>query len=120
MLDALSERLRPASFLEFIQVQHRQDVMLVPVEEILMFHSSEKYTLAITQAEEWVIRTPLKQLESLLDPARFWRVHRNSIVRVGAIARVVRDADGQALIEFRGSTRTAAVSRAYAHRFRQM
>jgi DNA-binding LytR/AlgR family response regulator len=22
-----------------------------------------------------------------LDPARFWRVHRNAIVRVGAVAR---------------------------------
>ncbi len=119
LLDGLAERLRPpGAHLQWLKVQCRQDVVLVAVEEVDVFRASEKYTLAVTRDEEWVIRTPLKELEEQLDPARFWRVHRNSIVRVQAIARVTRDDDGQALVHLRHHEQKIPVSRAYAHRFK--
>ena len=94
--------------------------MLVAAEEVELFEASHKYTLAITREDEWVIRTPLKELEAQLDPARFWRVHRSAIVRVGAVARVSRGGDGQVVVHFRNLERKVAVSRAYAHRFRTL
>lgn len=65
-----------------------------------------------------MIRLPLKELEEQLDPERFWRVHRNTIVRVQAIARVSHGDDGQAIVHLRNHERKVAVSRANAHRFR--
>jgi DNA-binding LytR/AlgR family response regulator len=121
MLDALAQRLRPApAHLEWLQVQDRQDLVLLGVDQVDLFQSSEKYTLALAGAEEWVIRTPLKELEAQLDPGRFWRVHRNAIVRVAAVARVSRDAAGQLVIHLRRDGRTVPVSRAHAHRFKLM
>jgi DNA-binding LytR/AlgR family response regulator len=121
VIEALGRRLQPAPrFLEWLQVQVRQDLVLVAVEDVDLFQSSEKYTLALAGDEEWVIRTPLKELEASLDPARFWRVHRSAIVRVGAIARVSRDEGGQPVVHLRRGSRTVVVSRAWAHRFRQM
>jgi DNA-binding LytR/AlgR family response regulator len=120
LLETLNHHFRPPSYLEFLQVQQRQDIILLPVEEVQYFRSSDKYTLAITPSDEWVIRTPLKELEEQLDPTRFWKIHRNSIVRVGAIGRVSRDEDGQLLVHLRDSDRTVAVSRSFASRFRQM
>jgi DNA-binding LytR/AlgR family response regulator len=120
LLDALAQRSRPA-YLQWLKVQRREDLVLVAVEEVDLFQTSSKYTLAVTRDEEWVIRTPLKELEDQLDPARFWRVHRNAIVRVGAVARVSRDgAAGQVVVHLRHHDRTVTVSRAYAHLFRQM
>lgn len=121
LLSDLAARLRSGpGHLQWLQVQRRQEVLLVPVEDVMLFQASEKYTLAITRDEEWVIRTPLKELEEQLDPARFWRVHRNAIVRVGAIARVRRDERGELILHLRDVERTVAVSRAHAQRFRQM
>lgn len=120
-MEQLAERLRPAAGgLQWLQVQQREDVVLVAVEEVDVFLSSEKYTLAVSGAREWVIRTPLKELEEQLDPARFWRVHRSAIVRVAAIDRVSRDLGGQLTAHVKGGGRTVAVSRAYAGRFKEM
>jgi DNA-binding LytR/AlgR family response regulator len=121
MVDALARRLQPAArYLEWLQVQVRQDLVLVAVDDVDLFQASEKYTLALSGADEWVIRTPLKELEEQLDPARFWRVHRSAIVRLAGVARVSRDEGGQPIVHLRRGERTVPVSRAYAHRFKQM
>jgi DNA-binding LytR/AlgR family response regulator len=120
LLDALAERSRPTEHLEWLTVQRKQDVMLVPVEEVEVFEAADKYTLAVTRDDEWVIRIPLKELEAQLDPARFWRVHRNAIVRVEAIARVSRDGSGCVVAHLRCLDRKVTVSRAYAHRFKAL
>lgn len=121
VVEALARRLQPSTkYLEWLQVQVRQDLVLVAVDDVDLFQSSDKYTLALAGDDEWVIRTPLKELEASLDPARFWRVHRSAIVRVGAIARVSRDQGGQAVVHLRRGSRTVTVSRAWAHRFKQM
>lgn len=121
LLDGLAQRLRPkVSWLQWLTVQQDRDVMLVPVQDVAIFQASEKYTLALAPGHEWVIRTPLKELEEKLDPDRFWRVHRNAIVRVDAIARVARGDNGQAIVHFRELPVTIAVSRSYAHFFKQL
>jgi DNA-binding LytR/AlgR family response regulator len=121
LVDQLAERLRPGpGALQWLQVQQREDVVLVSVDEVDLFQSSDKYTLALSGEREWVIRTPLKELENQLDPERFWRVHRGAIVRVAAIARVSRDFGGQLTVHLHDTTRTVAVSRSYAARFKGM
>jgi len=121
VVEALARRLRPtAAHLEWLQVQDRQDVVLLPVEDVDLFQAADKYTLALSGANEWVIRTPLKELEAQLDPARFWRVHRNAIVRVAAVARVRRTLSGQLQIQLRRGDRIVPVSRAYSHLFKTM
>ncbi len=120
LLETLAERSHRPTSLQWLKVQRGHDVVLVAVEEVDVFQTSHKYTLAITSEEEWVIRTPLKELEEQLDPARFWRVHRNAIVRVGAVARVSRDCASQLVVHLRHHDRKVTVSRAYAHLFRQM
>ncbi len=120
LLAALA-RNRPArAHLEWLQVQDREDLLLLAADEVDLFQASEKYTLVLAGGREWVIRTPLQQLEGQLDPARFWRVHRSAIVRVGAVARVGRGASGQLQVHLREGGRVIPVSRAYARRFRQL
>ena len=120
LLAALS-RERPArEYLEWLQVQDRKDLVLVAADEVDLFQASEKYTVVLSGPSEWIIRTPLQELEEQLDPARFWRIHRNAIVRVGAVARVSRNASGQLVVHLRRGERTIPVSRAYARRFKQM
>ncbi len=110
----------PPTYLHWLQAAQGDELTLLPAADIDLFQSSDKVTLLSNPRGEWVIRTALKELEEQLDPAQFWRVHRNAIVRVGAIERVSRDLQGQLQIRLAGRARLVAVSRAYAHRFKGM
>lgn len=118
------KRLQPstagADFLQWLQVSERDEIRFVAVTDVVLFQSADKYTLVRTPEREWVMRLSLKDLEAGLDPKLFWRVHRNTIVRVGAIDRVSRELTGRLSMRLRGVEDTVAVSRAYAHLFRQM
>lgn len=122
LLARLATRLpaQAPQWLQWLQVQRKRDLVLVAVEDVALFTSADKYTLAVARDGEWVIRTPLKELEAQLDPERFWRVHRSAIVRVASIDRVTRDDDGELTVHLKGVERPVAVSRAHAGRFRQM
>lgn len=119
LLDALAARVREKQHLTWLQVEERGDVVLVAVEEVDLFQAADKYTLAVTPQQEWVVRTSLKELEQQLDPERFWRVHRNALVRVAAIERVRREGARELRVYLRGHGRPVPVSRVHAHRFRQ-
>ncbi len=59
-------------------------------------------------------------LEDQLDPSRFWRVHRSTIVNVDRIKVIKRSFTYQMRIGFDGLEETLAVSRAHQHRFKHM
>jgi DNA-binding LytR/AlgR family response regulator len=118
-LQDLLKRLRPAqTYLHWLQVSVRDEVTLLPVTEVDLFQSTDKYTLVANSRGEWLIRTALKDLEPQLDPDQFWRVHRGAIVRVAAIERVVRGVHGQFSVKLVGHARKIAVSRPYAVKFK--
>jgi DNA-binding LytR/AlgR family response regulator len=109
-----------ADYLQWLQVSQRDDIVLLNTEEVDCFMAADKYTLALHGDKESVLRMPLKDLEAALDPGKFWRVHRNAIVRVAAIARVTNDSQGNHVLDIKNSSRRVAVGRSYAFRFRKM
>ena len=74
----------------------------------------------VTIEDEAVIRTPLKELVTQLDPEVFWRVHRRVIVRTSAIDRVQKDALGHHHARLKGIDEKLPVSSAHQSRFRSM
>jgi DNA-binding LytR/AlgR family response regulator len=118
----LASRLAPpvADHLRWIKASVGQSVRLIPVEEILFFQSDDKYTRVVTADAEVLIRKPIKELLDELDPAKFWQIHRATIVNVDAIAAVRRGLKDQAEIALRGHRETLIVSRNFTHLFRQM
>jgi DNA-binding LytR/AlgR family response regulator len=93
---------------------------MIPIEDVILFQSEEKYTRVVTATDAAFIRTPLKELTLKLDPEVFWRIHRNAIVRVSAIRQVKPDGDGRLLVWLHGMTGPLRVSDAFRHRFRAM
>lgn len=63
-------------YIQRIQVRIGDRVLFVSVNEIVRFHSEEKYTTVYTLNNKYVIDTPLVDLEKRLDPHLFVRVHR--------------------------------------------
>ncbi|RST53381.1 LytR/AlgR family response regulator transcription factor [Variovorax sp. DXTD-1] len=95
-------------------------VRMVPIDEVLYFEAADKYIRVLTATHEYLIRTPLKQLLTQLDPEVFWQVHRAVVVRSAAIEAVHRDEAGKLHLDLRGRTEKIPVSRLYGQLFRAM
>ncbi len=93
---------------------------LIAVEDVCYFEANDKYTSVFTADAEALIRTPLKELLQQLDGEKFWQIHRGTIVNVAHVATTVRDLTGRVKVKLKQRPETLAVSRAYAHLFRQM
>jgi DNA-binding LytR/AlgR family response regulator len=95
-------------------------VHMIPLEEIMFFQSSDKYTRVVSRQGEAVIRTALKELLLQLDPDSFWQVHRSVIVRVAGV-RAMHALGGERYeLELTGTTERVPVSVAFKGRFRGM
>jgi DNA-binding LytR/AlgR family response regulator len=128
LLEELAARLRkderPAP-LQWIRVSMGRSLRLISVDEIDFLRSDEKYTFVAWhgdagKAGDGLIRTPLKELLTLLDPSQFVQVHRSVIVNLRAISHVTRGPNETADIHLKARDEVLPVSRTFLHHFRQM
>lgn len=106
--------------LAWVRASIGAEVRLIPIDDVCYFQANDKYTSVFTAEGEALIRTPLKELVTQLDPDRFWQVHRGTIVNLAHVATTTRDLAGRVSLSMRTRPEKVAVSRAFAHRFRQM
>jgi DNA-binding LytR/AlgR family response regulator len=106
--------------LAWIRASVGNQVRLIAVGDVSYFQANDKYTSVFTADGEALIRTSLRELSDQLDPQRFWQIHRSTIVNVAHVATTTRDLGGRTLIKLKERPETLVVSRAFAHRFRQM
>ena len=112
-------RKQPA-FLKWLRVQYRDGIRLLPVEDVIYFKASDKYTLVITDDGEALIRKSIRGLSEELDPEKFWRIHRGSIVNASRIDAVKSSLTGGGTLHLKGCDQSLAVSRSYMYLFKQM
>lgn len=119
-LDANASRL-----LKWVRASVGATVRLIPVDDIDYLRSDEKYTVVAYrdesgEAQEAVVRIPLKELLPQLDVQTFAQVHRSVVVNLRAISQVTRGENETAAIRLKGREERLPVSRNYLHLFKQM
>ena len=93
---------------------------LVLVDEVCYFRADHKYTTVVTAEGEALLRTPIKDLLAVLDPATFKQIHRSTIVNLKAIAGIVRDDSGRGTVRLKHRPETLPVSAPFMALFRHM
>jgi DNA-binding LytR/AlgR family response regulator len=121
VLRLLGNRTQPvAPAMRWISASVGNTLKMLPIEEVLFFQSRDKYPRVVTGSDEAIIRLPLRELLSRLDPEIFWQVHRSVIVRVDAIRAVIRTPDDRHELVIAGSAERLPVSPAFRDRFKAM
>jgi len=115
-----SQTPRATARLKWIKALVGHDVKMFPVDDVIFFQSDTKYTRVVTESEDVLIRTSLRELLDGLDPEIFWQVHRSAIVNVNRITRITRDGVEKHSLVLRGCPEKIAVSRHFFHLFKQM
>ena len=125
-LAALLERLgnRRASDapepLTWLTASAGRETRLILVDEVAYFRADHKYTTVVTAEGEALLRTPIRELLTVLDPATFKQIHRSTIVNLKAIAGIVRDDSGRGTVRLKNRPETLPVSAPFMALFRHM
>lgn len=108
-------------YMQRLQVKKGDRILFVNIDEVIRFHSEDKYTTVYTVNDQHIIDTPLIELEKKLDPRHFVRVHRSSIVAIDYIAECRKTDEGRVTIVLHDKNNTELlVSRSLVKKVRSL
>jgi DNA-binding LytR/AlgR family response regulator len=90
------------------------------VADVRFFQADDKYTVVASVHGEYLIRTPITDLVSQLDPEQFWQVHRSTVINLAWLEGTRRDENSRLFLRLRGHATELPVSRAFVHLFKAM
>lgn len=88
ILDCLEKLQTPPKFLDRMVVRSNENVLLLKVEEIDWIEAEGNYIRLHVGKRSHIVRETLSNVESQLDPEKFVRIHRSTIVQTGRISRI--------------------------------
>ena len=106
------------SYLSQLKLQLGNKIWLQKTADILYFHASGRYVEVVTTEREFVVRTPLKELEKQLDPQLFWRIHRSTLINIQQLDHVKTLDSEQMQAWMKGGNKPLAISRSAQHLFK--
>jgi len=86
--EALKESMKKEGPLSRILIRDGETVHVVPVETVSHIEAQDDYVEIHAGGKKYLKQQRLAELETLLDPHRFVRIHRSTIVNVERIARI--------------------------------
>lgn len=89
--ERLISLLRKKVFPEYITrfaVKLRDEVLIIPSEKVYYFRTDNKYLFLVTNEKEYFYESTLKDLDEILDPYKFIRVNKSSIVAIDKIEKL--------------------------------
>jgi two-component system LytT family response regulator len=111
LLDLLPD-VRPPAARERLLVKSSGRIHFVRTEEIEWCEAAGNYVRLHVGADAHLMRETMAHLESSLDPQRFVRIHRGSIVNVDRIQELQSSLNGEYTVVLRSGTRLT-LSRGY-------
>lgn len=103
---------------ERITVKDGSDIQFIRVADITWVDAAGDYMCIHAAGETHIMRITMKQLEAMLNPAQFLRVHRSTIVNGRVITGAQTLSNGEYLLNLEGGSQLK-VSRSYKDRIRQ-
>jgi two-component system LytT family response regulator len=112
ILACLQELQTPPKFLDRIIVRSGDSVFFVKVEEIDWIESEGNYVRLHVGKQSHIIRETLSRIESQLNPEKFTRIHRTTIVQTDRISRIEPRFHGDCIVVLADGTQLT-LSRSY-------
>jgi two-component system LytT family response regulator len=104
---------------ERIAAWYRGALQLIRIEDVDWFEADGNYVRLHAADTVFTVRSTLRRIEERLDPARFKRAHRSSILNLDRVVRLEPSFHGEFVAVLRGGARVA-VSRSYSAWVREL
>jgi len=102
----LATHLAPGRKLERIASRVGERTTVLDVARVTHFVSKDKLTFAVADGREHVVDFTLSELEERLDPRRFARIHRATIVNIPLVQELFPAIDGGMLVRLKDAGKT--------------
>lgn len=89
---------RGAEYPERLAIRSRGRTVFIATAEVLYIEAAGNYASVQTKERHHLLRETLSNLESQLDPKRFVRIHRSTIVSVAAVREIRPWLGGDAIV----------------------
>lgn len=116
LLKLVAKRSKPGEIWDWIVVKSRDASRLLMAEDIDWIEAAGMYVTVHAQGEEFLCRVSIATLASRLDPFRFARIHRSSIVNLKFVAFLERRSHGELDVTLRDGAQLL-MSRTYRPQF---
>lgn len=93
-------------FLERFTVKIGDEILLIPVDDVYWFKAEDKYTFLNSYDKEYIYDSSLKQLEQVVDPDMFFRIHKNAIVNQNKIKKINKSFTGKYSVQMKDEKQT--------------
>lgn len=107
-----AEDVAPSRFERMINVKDRGQIFRVDVENIERIDAAGDYMCIHTGEQTLILRETMKDLERRLDPRKFRRIHRSTIVNLEQVKQVKPHTNGECYLVL-SSGQQVKVSRSY-------
>ncbi|WP_174298079.1 LytR/AlgR family response regulator transcription factor [Sphingomonas bacterium] len=116
-VDAMADGTAPDAvasnrFEKMINIKDRGQIFRVDVDTIERIDAAGDYMCIYTADNTLILRETMKDLEKRLDPRRFQRIHRSTIVNLDLVKQVRPHTNGECFLVL-GSGASVKVSRSY-------
>ncbi|MGQ3054067.1 MAG: LytR/AlgR family response regulator transcription factor [Roseateles sp.] len=89
-------------------VRDQGKIFPLQVSDIECLRSDNKYTAITAKGRSFLVRLPIADFETRLDPTRFLRVQRGCIVNLDFVDSLTPDENSQLVVQLRDGTRITA------------
>lgn len=86
----------------WITARKGQATVIVRLADVLYMQSQAKYTRVVMRDGEALLKRGLGMVEQQLDPTRFRRIHRSTVINIDHAATLVRDDLGRMKLQMHG------------------
>lgn len=117
--ERLKHALYESGHLSRVFVRDRNRILVVPTGEIERLEARGDYVALHAGSKRHLVQVAIADMERMLDPGRFVRVHRSHIVNLDYVVAFTTDPKGALEVELRSGTRLS-VSRARAQALRNL
>ena len=119
LVETLKAALSPQTYLRRFLVKVGDEILVIPEADVLCFQAEDKYVNLQTDGRSFITDFTLKDLEQRLDPARFVRIHKSTIIALHRVSRISKWFQGEQVVvlDDKAGTRLK-VGRSYVENFR--
>jgi two-component system, LytTR family, response regulator len=102
----LIRRLTPPSYPDRVASKVGEKIEFVDLGQVTHFFAADKLTFAATSAKNYAVDYTIQELEEKLDPGRFVRVHRATLVNVSHVQELHSWFAGGMMVRLKDSKHT--------------
>ena len=105
VLALLNQLASDRKYLARLPVRADDRLLVIDLDDVDWIGAADNYVTLHVGAREYVVRDTMGRLERELDPARFVRIHRSTIVRMDRIRELLPDFHGDFTIVLKSGAR---------------